>query len=100
MERMTERQAKTDEALIAALHAIGTRNPVVNVEQPAISVEAPNVTVEPPTVNVQAPEVTITPELTVTPEITVSMPESKPKVVTFERDPLTGNLSRAEVNEG
>jgi hypothetical protein len=100
MDAMNQRQAQTDAALIAALHAIGTRNPVVNVEPPSVQVEAPNVSIEPPAVTVEAPEVTVTPEFHVRPEITVTAPESRPKVVTFERDPLTGDVSRAEVNEG
>jgi hypothetical protein len=100
MDAMSQREALTTEALVAALHAIGTREPVVNVE----AAPAPNVTVEaaPPAevkVDVHVPE-QAAPQVHLSPEI--HLPESAPvtKTVTFERDPLTGQVSKAEVNEG
>lgn len=104
MERMSERQARTDQALVAALQAIGEREHVVNVhsspitvEPPTVNVEAPNVTVESPTVNVEPAQITVAaPDVTVRPNIV--MP-SVSKTVTFERDPLTGQVERAEVTE-
>lgn len=108
MERMSERQARTDEALVAALQAIGARDPVVNVhaapitiEPTPVTVQAPNVTVESPTVNVEAPSVNVeAPSVTVQPaDVNVTLPERQ-KTVTFERDPLTQQVTRAEVTEG
>lgn len=108
MERMSERQARTDQALVAALEAIGAKESVVNVHAAPITVnptpvnvEAPNVTVESPTVNVEAPNVSVAaPAVTVKPaDVNVTLPERQ-KTVTFERDPLTQQVTRAEVTEG
>jgi hypothetical protein len=97
MEAMDLRAAETQQALVAALHAIGTRNPVVNVAAPEVSVEAPNVTVEPPAVTIEAPEVTVeAPNVTVEPQI--HLPSTQ-KTVTFERDPLSGQVTQARVQE-
>jgi hypothetical protein len=97
MEAMDLRAAETQQALVAALHAIGTRNPVVNVAAPEVSVEAPNVTVEPPAVTIEAPEVTVeAPNVTVEPQI--HLPPTQ-KTVTFERDPLSGQVTQARVQE-
>lgn len=90
-------------ALVAALENVSA--PVVNLPAPIVNVE-PQVTVEPPSVTVtpeitvQAAEITIpAPEVHVHPEVTVQIPEPKPRTVTFERDPLTGSLAKAEVRE-
>lgn len=97
MEAMDLRAAETQQALVAALHAIGTRSPVVNVAAPEVSVEAPNVTVEPPAVTIEAPEVTVeAPNVTVEPQI--HLPPTQ-KTVTFERDPLSGQVTQARVQE-
>lgn len=103
MDAMSQQQSETQMALVAALHAIGTRESVVNVE----AAPAPNVTVEapPPTeVNVHvpeqpAPEIHFTPEINVEqPQVDVHMPSST-KTITIERDPLTGLVSSADVTE-
>lgn len=97
MEAMDLRAAETQQALVAALHAIGTRSPVVNVAAPEVSVEAPNVTIEPPAVTIEAPEVTVeAPNVTVEPQI--HLPSTQ-KTVTFERDPLSGQVTQARVQE-
>lgn len=98
MEQMSQREAETQMALVAALHAIGTRESVVNVA----AGPAPNVTVEaPPPAEVkvdvhvpeqEAPEV----NLTVNPEIV--MPQTPKKTVTFVRD-YTGRVEGAEIAE-
>ncbi len=106
MASISERQeAEREEraALVAALSTIG--QPVINVAAPEVTVEAaptPEVRVEvaAPEVTVQPPEIKIevaAPEVTVRPEIT--MPSSS-KTITFERDPLTGMVSSADVVEG
>ncbi len=106
MASISERQeAEREEraALVAALSTIG--QPVINLPAPQITVEAaptPEVKVEvaAPEVTVQPPEIKIevaAPEVTVRPEIT--MPSSS-KTITFERDPLTGMVSSADVVEG
>ena len=89
-------------ALVAALSAIG--QPVINVAAPEVTVEAahaPEVKVEvaAPDVTIQPPEIKVevaAPEVTVRPEIILP---SASKTVTFERDPLTGQVSKAEVTE-
>jgi hypothetical protein len=100
MDAMSERQAETERALVAALHAIGTRDSVVNVEAPSVTVEpavwtveAPHVIVESPTVNVEAPNVTVE-----SPDVNVVLPERQ-KTITFERDPLTQQVTSADVVE-
>lgn len=107
MEWMSERQARTDDALIATLQALGNREPVVNIHaspiaiEPTavtvtptpITVEAPNVTVEAATVNVPPTQVTVQPA-----DVNVTLPERQ-KTVTFERDPLTQQVTKAEVVE-
>lgn len=104
MERIAERQALTDQALVSALEAIGTRDasvnvhPTITVEPTPVTVEAPTVNVAAPTVNVDAPTVNVeTPSVTVQPADVV-LPE-RSKTVTFERDPLTQQVTRAEVRE-
>lgn len=99
LEKMSAREAETQQALVAALHAIGTRSPVVNVEAPNVDVAAPNVNVEPPAVTVEAPEVTVqAPNVSITPDINVHLPSSS-RTVTFERDPLSGQVTQAKVEE-
>ena len=103
MEAMSQSQAETQLALVAALQQIGLRE---NVFSPHVNVEAaptPNVTVEAPPpaevkVDVHVPE-QAAPQVNLSPEI--YLPETPPvtKTVTFERDPLTGQVSKAEVNE-
>lgn len=99
LEKMSARESETQQALVAALHAIGTRSPVVNVEAPNVDVAAPNVNVEPPAVTVEAPEVTVqAPNVSITPDINVHLPSSS-RTVTFERDPLSGQVTQAKVEE-
>lgn len=106
MDSISARMAAEKEertALVAALSAIG--QPVINVETPEVTVNVPpaevrvdvpaaEVTVNTPEVKVDvpAPQVTFSPEINL-PSATVS------KTVTFERDPLTGQVSKAEVTE-
>jgi hypothetical protein len=92
MERMNERQQRSDEALIAALEALGSRE--VSMPAPNITVEpavipAPEVRIDPPQVTVQAPQVTINPEFV--------LPTSK-RTVTVKRGP-DGRMTGAEVEE-
>ncbi len=103
MDAISERMAAEREersALVAALSAIG--QPVINLPAPQVTVEAaptPEVKVEvaAPEVNVPPAQITVeAPNVTVRPEIV--MP-SVSKTVTFERDPLTGQVSKAEVVE-
>ena len=96
MEQMSQREALTTEALVAALHAIGTRNPVVNVEAPP----APNVTVEAPPpaeVNVHLPE-QAAPNVTVNPEIVLPEKRDTKRTVAFLRD-FSGRIEGAEIAE-
>lgn len=97
MERMSERQAQTDQALIAALSQIGAREPVVNVpiavEPTPITVEAPAVTVAAPVVNVEAPAVEVHP-----PNIVLPDPAPVRKQITFERN-VEGRVTGATVEE-
>lgn len=95
-EAQLERQA-----LVAALGRIG--QPVINLPAPA----APevNVHVPPAEVNFTAPEVNVNvppAEVTVnSPDVnvTVEAPQPVQKTVTFERDPLTHEVVKAEVTE-
>ncbi len=109
MERMSDRQAHTDQALIAALEAIGARDPVVNFHAPPITVEPTPVTVEAPHVTVEAPKVQVdgatvyvpAAQVTVAPpavNVDVIVPERQ-KTITFERDPLTQQVTKADVVE-
>jgi hypothetical protein len=95
----SEKEERT--ALVAAISQIS--NPVVHVAAPEITVEAaptpevkvevaaPEVTIQPPDINVAAPEVTVRPQF--------NLPQ-RSKTVTFERDPLTNQVTKAEVVEG
>ena len=107
MERMNERQARTDQALVAALEAIGAKENVFNVHASPVTVEPAQITVNPapitvesPTVHVEAPTVNVPPvQVTVKPaDVNVVLPERQ-KTVTFERDPLTQQVTKAEVVE-
>lgn len=105
MDAISERMASEKEergALVAALSQIG--QPVINLPAPEVRVEVPapevKVNVEAPQVTVQAPEVHVDvppANITVRPEI--NLPSST-KTITFERDPLTGQVSKADVTEG
>ena len=106
MEAMAIREQETQRALVAALQQMGLRDPVVHVDAPNVNVEQPAITVEaaPPAevkVDVHVPE-QAAPQVHLSPEI--HLPETQPtpaqKTITFERDPLTGQVSKAEVNEG
>ena len=101
LDAMAMSQAETQQALVAALHAIGTRSPEVHVAAPNVDVAAPNVTVEaarPAEINVHVPkQQPADVNVTVTPEITLP---SANKTVTFERDILTGQVTKADVVEG
>lgn len=95
--------AEDRRALVAALQMLGS--PVVNVPAPEVNVTVPEAQIH---VSVPAPEVTYTapdvhvdvaaPNVTVRPEIV--MPTPPTKKVTFERDPLTQQVTGAEVTEG
>lgn len=100
MERMSERQTATDQALVAALQAIGERDPVVNVHPSPVTVEPANITVEQPAITVEQPAITVeAPNIVVQPaDVNVTLPERQ-KTVTFERDPLTNQVTKAEVTE-
>jgi hypothetical protein len=99
---MQQQQTEDRQALIAALGRMGS--PVVNVPAPEVTVNVPaaevNFTVPPAEVTVNVPDVHVSvaaPEVTVRPEIV--LPSSQ-KTVTFERDPLTQQVTKAEVTEG
>jgi len=104
MDSISARMAAEKEertALVAALSAIG--QPVINVETPEVTVHVPpaEVRVDVPAaeVTVNTPEVKVdvpAPQVTFSPEI--NLPSSS-KTVTFERDPLTGHVSSAEIRE-
>lgn len=98
-EAQQERQA-----LVAALGRMGS--PTINLPPAEVNVNVPpaevnvnvppaevNVTVQPPTVNVPAAQITVQPA-----DVNVSLPE-RSKTVTFERDPLTQQVTRADVVE-
>lgn len=91
MERMSERQSRTDEALIAALSAIGQREPTVTVEAAQITVEPTPVTVEAPSVTVEPPVVNVTADVTVP-------AAGARKRISFERN-LEGRVVGATVEE-
>lgn len=98
MDAMSQREALTTEAIVAALHAIGTRENVVNVAAPP----APNVTVEAPPaaevkVDVHVPEQE-TPEVNLTVNPIVQPAEKEKRTVTFVRD-YTGRIEGAEIAE-
>lgn len=104
MDAISERLARADEfnaAVVAALQQLGATPPVVNVPAPQIDVNVPpaEVKVE-PQITVEAPQVTVeaapVPEVTVNPNI---MLPPVTKTVTFERDPLTREVTSAEVTE-
>jgi len=91
-------------ALVAALERIG--QPIVNMPPAEVTVNVPpaevNFTVPPAEVTVNVPDVHVkvdAPQVTVRPNITVEAP-SVQKTVTFERDPLTHEVIKAEVTEG
>ncbi len=95
--------AEDRRALVAALQMLGS--PVVNVPAPVVNVDVPeaqiHVSVPAPEVTVNTPEVRVdvaSPNVTVRPEIV--MPAAPAKTVTFERDPLTQQVVKAEVSEG
>ncbi len=96
-EAQEERQA-----LVAALGRLGS--PVINL--PPVNVTVPpaevNFTVPPAEINVTVPDVTVNvppAQITVQPaDVHVSLPERQ-KTVTFERDPLTQQVVKAEVTE-
>ncbi len=98
-EAAAERQA-----LVAALGRMGS--PTINLPPSEINISVPpadvmvtvppaevNVTVEQPEINIPAPQITVQPS-----DVTVTLPE-RTKTVTFERDPLTHEVTSAEVVE-
>lgn len=95
-------EAREDrQALVAALGRMGS--PTIHMPAPEVNVHVPpaevNFTVPPAEVTVNVPDVNVTvaaPQVTVRPEIV--LPSSQ-KTVTFERDPLTQQVTRAEVTE-
>lgn len=76
----------------------------ITVEQPAITVEAPNVNIEPAQITVETPAVTVevaAAEVVVpTPNVNVTVENPSPtRKITFERDPGTGRIESAEVED-
>ena len=101
--RQFEEAAAERQALVAALSRMGS--PTINVPAnptPEVTVNVPpaevNVTVPPAEVNVNVPpaEVTVNPPDV---NVTVEAPPPAQKTVTFERDPLTQQVVKAEVTE-
>lgn len=96
-------EAREDrQALVAALGRMGS--PTINLPPAEVNVHVPqaqvDVHVPAAEVTVNVPDVNVTvdaPNVTVRPEIV--LPSSQ-KTVTFERDPLTQQVTRAEVTEG
>ena len=95
-------EAREDrQALVAALSRMGS--PTINVPAPEVNVHVPQTQVD---VHVPASEVTVNvpdvnvsvdaPQVTVRPQINLP---SVQKTVTFERDPLTQQVTKAEVTE-
>ncbi len=92
------------QALVAALGRMGS--PTINLPAAEVNVHVPpaevnftvppaeiNVNVEPAQVNVPAAQITVQPA-----DVNVTLPE-RTKTVTFERDPLTHEVVKAEVTE-
>ena len=100
LDSMSAKQAETQQALVAALHAIGTKNPTINVEAPKVDVAPPNITVEQPAITVEPPNVTIpvNVEAAKAPDVHLTMPSAQ-RSVKFTRDPLTDRVSSAEILE-
>lgn len=99
--RQQAEQAEERQALVAALTRMG--QPIINVPAAEVTVTVPetqvSVNVPAPEVTVNVPDVNVTvaaPEVTVRPEINLP---SVQKTVTFERDPLTQQVTKAEVTE-
>jgi hypothetical protein len=100
--RQQAEQSEERHALVAALTRLG--QPVIHMPEPVVNINVPETQVS---VNVPAAEVNVTvpdihvnvpaPNVTVRPEITLA---STQKTVTFERDPLTQQVVKAEVTEG
>lgn len=101
-QQFAEAQAER-QALVAALGRVGS--PTINVPAPNITVEAPEITVNPTPVTVEAPNITVeSPSVSLPPmNVTVQQPDivlpERTKTVTFERDPLTHEVTSAEVTE-
>lgn len=103
ISRQFEEAAAERQALVAALGRMGS--PVINVPAqaaPEVTVNVPaaevNFTAPAPEVNVHVPpaEVTVnSPDV----NVTVEAPAPVQKTVTFERDPLTHQVTRADVVE-
>lgn len=102
MDQISERLEngeRVSASLVASLEALASHAPVVNVPAPVVNVPETVVNVPTPVVNYTPPDIVI-PEIKVPPaEITVSMPEERPRRVTFTRDPLDGKLQGAEITE-
>ncbi len=95
--------AEDRRALVAALQMLGS--PVVNVPAPEVNVHVPEsiVNVNVPETVVNLPETVVNlpaPEVNVTVRPEINMPAPAQKTVTFERDPLTQQVVKAEVSEG
>lgn len=102
ISRQLDEAREDRKALVAALTSMGS--PTINMPEPVVNVHVPeakvDVHVPAPEVSVQAPDVHVNvpaANITVQPA-NVVMPE-KQKTVTFERDPLTREITRAEVTE-
>ncbi len=101
--RQNQEAREERQALVAALGRMGS--PVINLPEPNVTVNVPetqvSVNVPAAQVNVAVPDVHVNvpaPQVTVRPEI--HLPPTPEKKVTFERDPLTREITRAEVSEG
>jgi hypothetical protein len=98
-EAAAERQA-----LVAALGRMGS--PTINLPAAEVNVHVPpaevNFTVPPAEINISVPDVNVNvppANITVQPsDVNIQMPE-RTKTVTFERDPLTHEVTSAEVTE-
>jgi len=99
--KMAEQQNEDRQALVAALERMGS--PTFNVPAAEVTVNVPpsevSVNVPPAEVTVNVPDVNVSvdaPQVTVRPQINLP---SVQKTVTFERDPLTQQVTKAEVTE-
>lgn len=103
LDQITARLAdgeRFSESLVASLVSLTQQPPVVNVEAPIVNVPETVVNLPAPIVNIEPPVVNV-PETVVNvpaPLVTVNMPD-RAKKVTFERDPLTGQVTTADVTE-
>lgn len=94
-----ENGERVTESLVASLQSLATQAPpVVNVSVPEQAVPVVNVAA-PVMPEIVIPEIKV-PDIHVpAAEVTVMLPESRPRNVTFTRDPIDGKLQGAEITE-